>query len=84
MRRVQDIFGRFTRNLGIDNLRLYVTAQNPFVLFSPYHRKSGMDPETNSFGDENQAVASYQRRFLVIGTNTPTTRNYLFGLNLTF
>ncbi|MFD1606050.1 SusC/RagA family TonB-linked outer membrane protein [Flavobacterium artemisiae] len=74
----------FTRNLGIDNLRLYVTAQNPFVLFSPYHRKSGMDPETNSFGDENQAVASYQRRFLVIGTNTPTTRNYLFGLNLTF
>ncbi len=74
----------FTRNLGIDNLRLYITAQNPFVLFSPYHRKSGMDPETNSFGDENQAVASYQRRFLVIGTNTPTTRNYLFGLNLTF
>lgn len=74
----------FTRSIGIDNLRLYVTAQNPFVLFSPYHRKSGMDPETNSFGDENQAVASYQRRFLVIGTNTPTTRNYLFGLNLTF
>ena len=74
----------FTRNLGIDNLRLYFTAQNPFVFFSPYHDKSGMDPETNSFGDENQAVASYQRRFLVIGTNTPTTRNYLFGLNLTF
>ncbi|KRD12383.1 SusC/RagA family TonB-linked outer membrane protein [Flavobacterium sp. Root901] len=74
----------FTRNIGIDNLRLYVTAQNPFVLFSPYHDKSGMDPETNSFGDENQAVASYQRRFLVIGTNTPSTRNYLFGLNLTF
>ncbi|MBO9586594.1 MAG: TonB-dependent receptor [Flavobacterium sp.] len=74
----------FTRNLGIDKLRLYFTAQNPFVLFSPYHDKSGMDPETNSFGDENQAVASYQRRFSVIGTNTPTTRNYLFGLNLTF
>lgn len=74
----------FTRSIGIDNLRLYVTAQNPFVLFSPYHDKSGMDPETNSFGDENQAVASYQRRFLVIGTNTPSTRNYLFGLNLTF
>jgi hypothetical protein len=74
----------FTRNLGIDKLRLYFTAQNPFVLFSPYHDKSGMDPETNSLGDENQAVASYQRRFSVIGTNTPTTRNYLFGLNLTF
>ncbi|MBZ4042243.1 SusC/RagA family TonB-linked outer membrane protein [Flavobacterium hibisci] len=75
---------QFMRDLGIERLRLYVTAQNPFVFFSPYHKMSGMDPETNSFGDENQAVASYQRRFLVIGTNTPTTRNYLFGLNLTF
>jgi TonB-linked SusC/RagA family outer membrane protein len=74
----------FMRNLGIEKLRLYFTAQNPFVLFSPYNRKSGMDPETNSFGDENQAVNSYQRRFLVIGTNTPSTRNFLFGLNLTF
>ncbi|MDR6764393.1 TonB-linked SusC/RagA family outer membrane protein [Flavobacterium sp. 2755] len=75
----------FMRNLGIEKLRLYFTAQNPFVLFSPYNRKSGMDPETNSYGDENQAVTtSYQRRFLVIGTNTPSTRNFLFGLNLTF
>ncbi|MGO4771694.1 SusC/RagA family TonB-linked outer membrane protein [Flavobacterium sp. W22_SRS_FK3] len=75
---------QFMRDLGIEKLRLYVTAQNPFVLFSPYHKMSGMDPETNSLGDENQAVNSYQRRFLVIGTNTPSTRNYLFGLNLTF
>ena len=75
---------QFMRDLGIEKLRLYFTAQNPFVLFSPYHKLSGMDPETNSFGDENQAVNSYQRRFLVIGTNTPSTRNYLFGLNLTF
>ncbi|CAD0001055.1 SusC/RagA family TonB-linked outer membrane protein [Flavobacterium salmonis] len=76
---------QFMRDLGIEKLRLYVTAQNPFVLFSPYHKMSGMDPETNSLGDENQAVTTtYQKRFLVIGTNTPSTRNYLFGLNLTF
>lgn len=75
----------FMRSLGIQKLRLYFTAQNPFVLFSPYNRKSGMDPETNSFGDENQAVTgTYQRRFTVIGTNTPSTRNFLFGLNFTF
>ena len=75
---------QFMRDLGIEKLRLYVTAQNPFVFFSPYHKMSGMDPETNSFGDENQAVNSYAKRFLVIGTNTPSTRNYLIGLNLTF
>lgn len=74
----------FSRSLGIEKLRLYFTAQNPFVLFSPYHKMSGMDPETNSFGNENQAVNSYAKRFLIIGTNTPSTRNYLLGLNLTF
>lgn len=75
---------QFIRDLGIEKLRLYVTAQNPFVLFSPYHKMSGMDPEPNSLGNENQAVASYNSRFPIIGTNTPSTRNYLFGLNLTF
>lgn len=70
--------------VGINNLRLYVTAQNPFVMFSPYHDASGMDPETNSYGDENSAVSSYQRRLLTIGTNAPATRNYLVGLNVTF
>lgn len=66
-------------------LRIYVTAQNPFVLFSPYHSETGMDPETNSYGDENAAVSSaYQRRLLTLGVNTPSTRNYLVGLNVTF
>lgn len=65
-------------------LRGYFTVQNPFVMFSPYHRESGMDPETNSFGDENSAVSSYPNRILTIGTNAPATRNYVVGLNLVF
>ncbi|MCX2583344.1 SusC/RagA family TonB-linked outer membrane protein [Pedobacter sp. MR22-3] len=66
-------------------LRMYLTVQNPFVMFSPYYSESGMDPETNSYGDENAAVTNtYQRRFLTVGTNTPSTRNYVAGLNLTF
>jgi TonB-linked SusC/RagA family outer membrane protein len=74
------------KNIGIYKLRLYFTMQNPLVLFSPYHKESGMDPETNSYGNENAAVPySYNlRRLLTIGTNTPTTRNYLIGINLTF
>ena len=68
------------------SLRVYLTTQNPFVMFSPYYRESGMDPETNSFGDENAAVNLSQslRRITTLGTNTPTTRNYLIGINLTF
>jgi len=73
------------KNTGIDRLRLYVTVQNPFVMFSPYYKESGMDPETNSYGNENAATTgTYQRRLLTIGTNTPTTRNYLIGLDLAF
>lgn len=72
-------------NSGIIRLRLYAMVEDPFVFFSPYYRQSGMDPQTNSYGDQNQAVATqYQHRTLVIGTNTPETRNYLLGLNLTF
>jgi len=74
------------KNIGVYRLRLYLTLQNPLVLFSPYHKESGMDPETNSYGNENAAVPySYNlRRLLTIGTNTPTTRNYLIGISLTF
>lgn len=72
-------------NLGIERLRIYGTVQNPFVMFSPYHKESGMDPETNSRGNENAAVTeTYRPRLLTIGTNSPSTRNYLVGINLTF
>jgi hypothetical protein len=71
---------------GVSRLRLYVTAQNPFVFFSPYKKESGMDPETNSNGDENAAVplSSNLRRILTLGTNAPATRAFLGGLDLTF
>lgn len=76
---------QLAKRLGINKLYIYTMIQNPFVLFSPYYDESGMDPETNSLGNENQAVTTgYQKRLLVIGTNTPSTRNYLIGLNLTF
>ena len=67
-------------------LRAYFTAQNPFVFFSPFHDESGLDPETNSFGNENASVNLTQnlRRILTVGYNTPSTRNYILGVNLTF
>jgi hypothetical protein len=65
-------------------LRMYFTAQNPFVMFSPFHKESGLDPETNSLGNQNVATGGYQSRILTVGFNTPSTRNYIVGLNLTF
>ena len=74
------------KRAGIDRLRIYATAQNPFVLFSQFHRESGLDPEPNARGNDGsfQATAGYLYRQKVVGTNTPNTRNYLFGINITF
>lgn len=72
------------QNTGIRQLRVYASIQNPFVLFSPFNNETGLDPETNSYGDENAAVTSYQRRLLTLGTNAPATRNYMLGINFTF
>lgn len=66
-------------------LRMYATVQNPFVIFSPYTKETGLDPETNSLGNQNQAVSGFvQSRIPVVGFNTPALRNYILGLNLTF
>lgn len=77
---------KWIKKIGISKLRVYGTLQNPFVLLSPYHHETGMDPETNSYGNENAAVSYSQelKRLLTIGTNTPSTKNFLVGLNLTF
>lgn len=76
------------KNLGISRLRLYATIQNPFVLFSPYNNESGLDPETNSWANENTAVAvdgyTGKHKMPIVGYNTPATRNFLFGINVTF
>jgi TonB-linked SusC/RagA family outer membrane protein len=73
------------KKIGIDNLRIYATVQNPFVMFSPFHKESGLDPETNSYGDQNAAVTTaYPHRLLTLGTNAPSTRNYLIGINCSF
>jgi len=76
---------QFLKDAGISNLRLYATVQNPFIIYSPYYKESGMDPETNSYGNENQAVTDALRsRLPVVGTNTPITTNWIFGLNISF
>ena len=76
------------KDLGISRLRLYATIQNPFVLFSPFNNESGLDPETNSWANQNTAVAyseySGKHRMPIVGYNTPATRNFMFGLNVTF
>lgn len=78
------------RDMGISRLRLYASVQNPFVLFSSYTDECGLDPETNatsaSSNSMSVAMEGYKgaHQIPVIGYNTPSTRNFLLGLNVTF
>ena len=50
------------------SFRIYATASDPFVLFSPYRRAGGIDPE----GAGTQ------------GIDTPPTWSMIFGVNMSF
>jgi TonB-dependent starch-binding outer membrane protein SusC len=83
-------FSRLIRKSDV-KMRMYFTVQNPFVLFSPFHKESGLDPETNSLGNQNVASTgaisannNLLQRILIVGYNTPSTRNYILGVNLSF
>ncbi len=69
--------------LNAQSIRVYLSAQNPFVLYSPYMRKGGVDPEPTGLG--NQGVSNpgnLSGRALTIGLATPPTRSIIVGLNI--
>ena len=73
------------RRAGIDNLRVYATLQNPgLVLFSEFTRQTGLDPESNANGGSTASGRPGPSRLSYVGYNTPNTRNFLLGVNLTF
>jgi hypothetical protein len=83
---------------GITSARVYITAQNPFIIHAPF-RKSGLgiDPEGNRMGGTNGGGSGYilgsqgetlseatRSRYIAIGLTTPPTRQFNIGLNLKF
>ncbi|WP_373058017.1 SusC/RagA family TonB-linked outer membrane protein [Zunongwangia sp. H14] len=74
-------------NSFIKSLRLYVTSQNPFLLYSPYVDKGGVDPEPTSTFNNSQGVSSpgnLSGSALVISAGTPPTKSLIFGMNFKF
>lgn len=71
----------------IETIRFYVTAQNPFLLYSPYVKKGGVDPEptgTGTNGFVNSTGGNISSRALTIAAATPPLKSFLFGVNLNF
>jgi TonB-linked SusC/RagA family outer membrane protein len=76
---------KLANKLGAQKIKVYVTAQNPFILYSPYVKAGGLDPEATGTG--NQGVSNpgnISNRALTIGATIPPTRTFLAGLNVTF
>lgn len=80
---------------GINNLRLYVTAVNPFILYSPFVKAGyGPDPEGNGYGGAVTSTAaggsvgaggtSGQWRQITVNANNPSTREFNVGLSMKF
>lgn len=54
--------------IGARSLRVFAIATDPFILFSPYRKAGGIDPEGAG----------------TVGIDTPPVRSMTFGLNLSF
>ena len=75
---------RLTKKWNISGLRVYASCNNVATLFSPYMKAGGLDPQpTNYFSQENGG-GSQQTRQLVVGLNTPPTRQFIFGVDFKF
>jgi len=75
---------------GISSLRIYVTAQNPFILYSPFVKAGyGPDPEGNGYGGSVTSAlvggsTPTGARQISVNANNPSTRQFNIGVNLKF
>lgn len=69
------------------SMRVYFTVDNVGILFSPYFRKTGIDPEgtgTGSQGVSNPGnIRGGQNGAITIGLGTPPRTTFTFGANIT-
>lgn len=73
----------------IDGLRIYASAQNPFILWAPLVRDGlGLDPEGNgngnAVGSQGGGVTPVPGRAITVGMGVPPTRQIIFGVNVRF
>ncbi|RZL14462.1 MAG: SusC/RagA family TonB-linked outer membrane protein, partial [Pedobacter sp.] len=71
--------------LGLAGLRVYATANNRFIIYSPFVKSGlGVDPEGTGVGGAlgNNAVSN--GRAITVGLDLPSTRQFIFGINAKF
>ncbi|MEI9910885.1 MAG: TonB-dependent receptor [Bacteroidota bacterium] len=84
-----DIPSSVLGRVGISSFRVYVSAVNPFVIYSPFVKEGyGPDPEGNGFGGGIRAQGLTESgtvgRQITVNANNPATRQFIMGINLKF
>jgi len=83
------------KKAGINSLRVYVTALNPFIFYSPFVKDDlGPDPEGNGYGNAISSPTAGgsvgpggvngQGRVITVNANNPSVREFNLGINLKF
>lgn len=76
---------RLAQSIGLSGLRVYASANNPFILYSPFVKSGlGVDPEGTQVGGSlsNNAIAN--GRAITVGLDLPSTRQFILGINAKF
>jgi len=84
-----EIPAKILSRAGVNSLRVYVSAVNPFVIWSPFVKDGyGPDPEGNGYGggirSQGTGEAGTVGRQITVNANNPATRQYIVGVNLNF
>ncbi|HMR93182.1 MAG TPA: TonB-dependent receptor [Chitinophagaceae bacterium] len=78
------------KKIGAHNARVYLTLDNVALLWSPFFKQTGFDPQATAAGERGQGGAYGNIRdngrgngALVLTLGTPPRRTFTFGLNIT-
>ncbi|MES2445955.1 MAG: TonB-dependent receptor [Bacteroidota bacterium] len=76
---------KIASKIGLSGLRVFATANNPFILYSPFVKSGlGIDPEGTGVGGALANNAIPNGRAITVGLDLPSTRQFLFGINAKF
>ncbi|WP_207494795.1 SusC/RagA family TonB-linked outer membrane protein [Aridibaculum aurantiacum] len=76
------------RRMNAQSIRLYATVDNVAILFSPYRRLTGIDPEGTNTGNAGVVTPGNIRGgnngVITINAATPQRRTFIIGANINF
>jgi TonB-linked SusC/RagA family outer membrane protein len=81
--------GGLLKRMNAQNFRVYFTVDNVGLIYSPYYKKTGIDPQATVAGDRgvggtfaNVRTNDRGNGSLIVGLGTPPRRTFTFGLNI--